>query len=152
MNGSGSLDLSIRADCGKRIVPYLRRRLRAAHRLLKSPPRELSVALVSDATMADLHQRYLGISGPTDVLSFELERDRRGRVTAGEVIVCIPQARRQGTAGLKREALLCAVHGLLHLCGFDDRTRRGYAVMHGTEDRILSQVGAGKVFGRGVER
>ena len=42
--------------------------------------------------------------------------------------------------------LLYALHGMLHLCGFDDRTAAGFKRMHGTEDRILTRLGVGPVF------
>jgi probable rRNA maturation factor len=123
------------------MVPYLRRHLLAAARNLNPPLKELSVALVGDAAMSRLHQHYLGESGPTDVLSFELEHDKKRRCTNGEVIVCVPQARRQATGVARDEVLLCALHGMLHLCGFDDRTARDFTAMHRAEDRILRRIG-----------
>ena len=143
------LDLTITAAAGKPLVPYLRRHLRAAHAVLKPSLAELSVALVGDATMADLHERFMGIPGPTDVLTFPLDEDARGRVTAGEVVVCVPEARRRAKAegtDLRREVLLYALHGMLHLSGYDDQTPAEFARMHRAEDRILSQIGVGTVF------
>jgi probable rRNA maturation factor len=111
----------------------------------------MSLALVGDRRMAELHERFMGIAGPTDVLTFELDHDARGRVTAGEVVVCVPfavrQARQTGVA-VRKEVLLYALHGMLHLCGFDDRTARDFAVMHEREDDILKKLGVGAVFAR----
>jgi probable rRNA maturation factor len=96
-----------------------------------------------------LHQRHLGIAGPTDVLTFPIETDRSGRVLFGEIYVCVPVARRRsrelGTQ-LQRELLLYSLHGLLHLCGFDDRTAVQYQRMHRMEDLILRRLGVGAVF------
>ena len=117
--------------------------------MIRSPLRELSLALVGDARMSQLHQQYMGIPGPTDVLTFPIEEDGRGRIVAGEVVVCVPEARRQARArgtDAGREVLLYALHGLLHLDGFDDRTARGFRDMHATEDRILTRLGVGPVF------
>jgi probable rRNA maturation factor len=192
------LRLSIHAEAGKNLVPDLRRGLLGAHRLLKRCRlEELSVALLGDAKMRQLHARHLHQPTVTDVLTFELEHDARGRVIGGEVIVCVPQAQRQSGGGekrtdfgklrraeesgrsgktftpalprrtgrgrtktsaglvgraspaarLKNEVLLCALHGMLHLCGFDDRTERQYTAMHRAEDRLLSRLGIGPVFG-----
>jgi rRNA maturation RNase YbeY len=98
-----------------------------------------------------LHEQFLGIGGPTDVLTFELDHDARGRVVAGEVVVCVPyaklEARRRGVA-VEKELLLYALHGMLHLCGFDDRTGRDFAIMHRREDEILKKLGVGTVFAR----
>ena len=150
--GSAPFSLSVIAATGWRYVPFLRKHLPAAHALLKPPLRELTVALVGDRRMGELHQRFLDIRGPTDVLTFPLETDSRGRATAGEVVVCVPEARRRareaGTA-LQSELLLYALHGLLHLSGFDDRTARGFAAMHRTEDDILTRLGVGPVFAAG---
>jgi probable rRNA maturation factor len=91
----------------------------------------------------------MNIAGPTDVLTFPLESDSRGRYVVGEVILCVPEARRraksEGTL-VRNELLLYAVHGLLHLCGFDDTTARGFKRMHHTEDQILNELGIGPVF------
>jgi len=144
-----TLALDITAATGKRHVAYLRRHLRAAHRMLRPLLTELSVALVGDARMAALHARFRGIAGPTDVLTFPLDVDRLGRAASGEVVVCVPEAvrRAKGTNGaVERELLLYALHGLLHLCGYDDRTGSGYRRMHRREDMILIQLGVGPVF------
>jgi len=102
----------------------------------------------------------MSIAGPTDVLTFPLEEGAGGRIIAGEVVICVPEARRQsrkmGTA-IERELLLYALHGMLHLCGFDDRTAAGYQGMHRIEDQILKRLGVGPVFvpqtaGRGNHR
>jgi rRNA maturation RNase YbeY len=141
--------LTITPASGARYVPFLRRHLRAAHAILRPRLRELSLALVGDRRMAQLHEQFLHIAAPTDVLTFPLETDRRGRVTAGEVVVCVPEARRrarvEGTP-VERELLLYALHGLLHLAGFDDRTDPDFAAMHRTEDDILTRLGVGPVF------
>lgn len=145
------LDLSISAASGRELVPFLRRKLLSAHKLLKSPLRRLSIALVGDRTMSRLHQEFMSLPGPTDVLSFPLESDPKGRCIEGELVICIPEARRQvrirGIA-LNEEVLLYAVHGLLHLGGWDDRTKAKYHAMHRKEDQILQQLGVGKVFDR----
>jgi probable rRNA maturation factor len=144
-----SLDIAAAAPTGKAYVPYLRKHLPRAHAFLKTPLREMSVALVGDKRMADLHERFMNIPGPTDVLTFELDHDARGRVTAGEVVVCVPyalgHARKSGVPA-RDELLLYALHGMLHLCGFDDRTTRDFAKMHRREDEILKRLGVGAVF------
>ena len=144
-----ALTLTLTAATGREHVAYLRRHLRAAHTLLAPPLAELSLALVGDKRMADLHVRFMAIAGPTDVLTFPLDEDARGRVTAGEVVVCVPEAKRRAgehAVTVRQELLLYALHGLLHLCGFDDRTDRDFRRMHRTEDDILARLGVGPVF------
>jgi probable rRNA maturation factor len=110
---------------------------------------EFSLVLIGDRRMSDLHAQFMGIAGPTDVLTFPLDQDARGWVTAGEVYVCVPEATRQARARkipLRLELLLYGLHGMLHLGGYDDRTARDFALMHRTEDAILSGLGFGPVF------
>ena len=146
---AANLSLSMRADAGAAYVPFLRRHLRAAHRILRPPLRELSVALVGDRRMSQLHRQFMKVNGPTDVLTFPLDFDRRGRPVSGEVVVCVPEARRRAKregVAVERELLLYALHGLLHLCGYDDRTDAAFRAMHRTEDQILTRLGVGPVF------
>jgi probable rRNA maturation factor len=143
------LNLSIRAGRYTAHARFLRRHLIAAHAMLAPPLNELSLALIGDRAMSQLHERYLNIAGPTDVLTFPLDADRRGRPISGEVVICVPEARRRAAEiriPLSHELLLYAVHGLLHLCGFDDRTARGYGAMHRMEDRLLTALTIGAVF------
>ncbi len=97
---------------------------------------EISVAVVDDAEMSRLHADFLQIEGPTDVLTFPLEGDsleawagpidaRRGsgRRICGEVVIGGDMAVRvAGELGSppSEEVILYLVHGLLHLCGYDD--------------------------------
>jgi probable rRNA maturation factor len=133
-------------------VPFLRTNIRKALNLLHSPVTDLSIAIVPSNMMSRLHKKHMGIRGPTDVLTFALDHDARGRPTAGEIILCSTVARRQAqqcSHSLRDELLLYAVHGLLHLSGFDDRTASAFAAMHAKEDQILTQLGIGPVFTRG---
>lgn len=99
--------------------------------------------------MAALHKKFLHVDGPTDVLTFALEQTETGKCLTGEIVLCVPfaqqQAARRGTS-TERELLLYALHGVLHLSGFDDLTKSGYQRMHAEEDRILTAIGVGPVF------
>ncbi len=102
--------------------------------------RKVVVALVDDASIAELHERYLHKSGPTDVLSFP----------HGEIVVSGDTARREAEArGIPplHELVLYVVHGALHLAGHDDRKPAQQAQMRAAERRILSELGYGDVFG-----
>src|SRR6185437_1058966 len=111
---------------------------RASH-FLRAPLHELAVIFIGDKRMSELHDQFMGLPSPTDVLTFPMDEDARGRPLTGEVYVCIPEARRQarrrGTR-VAHEVLLYALHGMLHLSGFDDRTDADYGKMHRMEDQI----------------
>lgn len=138
---------------------YVRRRLGEAWvHLPRNRLEAVSVVLVGDALMSELHRRSHGDATPTDVLTYELEYAAGGDVSEGEIVVCVPEARRRVGAdimGLRREVLLYALHGVLHLCGMDDGTEREFARMHRKEDEILTRIGVGAVFdaeGRAARR
>jgi probable rRNA maturation factor len=96
-----------------------------------NPLAELSVLLVELDVMAELHQRWMDLPGPTDVMSFpmdELDATRRPdslddpESILGDIVLCPPfakdQARRAGHS-LADELHLLTVHGVLHLLGYD---------------------------------
>ena len=136
------------ARSGRAYVPFLRRTLAKVVRQTAAPE-TLSFVLVGDDTMSRLHAQFLNIAGPTDVLTFELDHDAKGNVTNGEIIVCVPEARRQskqhGTR-IEHELLLYCLHGILHLIGYDDLDEASHRRMHAAEDRILTAIGIGPVF------
>ena len=91
---------------------------------------EISVWLISDRRMAQLHRQFLGQTGPTDVLTFR----------HGEIFIGVEMAKRQAPMfgnSLMRELQLYIVHGLLHLHGFDDRTQAEARKMQTTQKKIL---------------
>jgi probable rRNA maturation factor len=141
--------LKVIADTGKAYAPFVRQMLRRARLLVREPLAELTVIFVGDRRMIELHDQFMNLPTTTDVLTFPLEVDRRGRPISGEVYVCIAEARRQANARKTRvqdEVLLYSLHGMLHLCGFDDRTEPEYRRMHDREDAILTRLGVGRVF------
>ena len=89
---------------------------------------ELSVTFVSDTEIARLHGRYLGSPHVTDVLSFALHGD--GEEPLGDVYVGHGQAVRQAAeagAAPEEELARLAVHGALHVLGYDHPEGEGRA-------------------------
>ncbi|HOD79915.1 MAG: Endoribonuclease YbeY [Planctomycetes bacterium ADurb.Bin126] len=100
----------------------------------------VDLAVVDESAMAELNRRYLGHSGTTDVISFDLS-DASQRGIAAQVVVCGDVAARQGPLhGLTpaEELMLYVVHGLLHLMGYDDQSVRGASRMRARQDEILA--------------
>jgi len=141
--------IAFHAKTGRAHLPYLRRLLARAIQHIRYCPVDLSIALVGDKRMAQLHEQFMDIPGPTDVLTFELDHDARGRCVSGEIVVCVPYATRAAKRlrhEIRHELLLYALHGVLHLSGYDDRTPTAYQRMHRREDQILTLLGVGAVF------
>ena len=107
---------------------------------------DLSFVVVDDARMAELHERYAGVSGPTDVLSFPLGEDP---VLLGEVVISADTARREAAARghpAYDELLLYAVHGVMHLVGHDDHEPADRRRMRRAERRALAALGTASVY------
>jgi probable rRNA maturation factor len=114
---------------------------------------EVRIRIIADAAMAAAHERYSGVPGTTDVLTFDLAE---GTTAQGEpfdvdVLLCIDEAERQARArghGVRDELLLYAVHALLHCLGENDHDERDAQRMHAREDRTLAALGLGPVYAR----
>jgi probable rRNA maturation factor len=104
---------------------------------------EISLAFVDNATIQTLNNRYLNHDEPTDVLSFPLSEPGAKRL-AGELVlgaeVAQAQAKERGH-DVQAELALYVIHGLLHLCGYDDETAKGAAQMRQRERHYLRQLG-----------
>lgn len=119
------------------------------------PQISLSVVLLGDDRMTELHEQFTGIDGTTDVLSFDMidrntaKRDTDKHCVNGEIYVCVDEARRQAIErehDIRHELLLYLTHGLLHLLGYDDHDPGKHRVMHRKEDELLTAIGVGPVF------
>src|SRR4051794_8866875 len=110
---------------------------------------ELSVLLVELDVMADLHERWMDLPGPTDVMAFpmdELDSARRpdaseaGPALLGDIVLCPAfakdQARKAGHS-LMDELHLLTVHGVLHLLGYDHAEPAEEREMFTLQKRIL---------------
>lgn len=102
----------------------------------------LSLAVVDTDEITELNRRFLGRAQPTDVLSFPLKDDNSDLF--GEVVICADIAAREASErGIEfdTELTLYALHGLLHLLGYDDETDQLREQMQKREQEILSQFG-----------
>ena len=104
---------------------------------------EIGLAFVDNATIHRLNKRFLDHDEPTDVLSFPLS-DPSARKLTGELVIGVEVARSQAeTRGhdVGAELALYAIHGLLHLCGHDDKTETAAARMRERERHYLTALG-----------
>lgn len=93
----------------------------AARYRLAAP--EVTLAFVGERAIRTLNRKWMKKDRPTDVLSFPLgEKAADGRFYLGDIVIAVPVAARQARArghGLERELRLLAIHGFLHLLGYD---------------------------------
>jgi len=97
---------------------------------------EVAVVLVDDETISQLNFKYRHRKGPTDVLSFPFHTEE----LLGDVFISLDTARLQAKEyghNLTREVKLLLIHGILHLCGYDDQGKESTKKMRAREAYYL---------------
>lgn len=115
---------------------------------------EVSVTFMADEEIRQVNAEYRGIDKPTDVISFALEEMTDGEVAIiteqgmptilGDIIISVDTAKRQAVEyehSIDREIGFLALHGFLHLLGYDHMTAEDEAKMFGRQKEILSSFG-----------
>jgi len=109
---------------------------------------EIGVILVDDRRIAAVHRRWLGLAGPTDVITFDLSAGTAGPpgsgVLAGDIVVSTETARRMARAvgwTPRQELAYYIVHGVLHLTGYDDHTAADRRQMRARERAVMKACG-----------
>jgi len=122
-----------------------------------NPAAEVSVVFVDDAYIHRLNREYRGVDRPTDVLSFAMQEmvdeepaidedfqaefDENEGPLLGDIIISLETAVRQAKEynhSLEREVAFLAVHGFLHLLGYDHMEEAETRVMRLREEAILA--------------
>lgn len=111
---------------------------------------EVSVALVDDAYIRELNRQYRAKDTPTDVLSFAMresvpeevaiEGELEAEKLLGDIVISVERAREQSEEyghSFEREMGYLAVHGLLHLLGYDHEDEHNRNIMREKEEEIL---------------
>jgi probable rRNA maturation factor len=106
------------------------------------PDSELNMRIVNEDEMSELHIKWLGLAGPTDVLSFPMDELKpnsksEGPGIVGDIVLCPAFAEKNGKQSLEKELELLTVHGVLHLLGFDHAEKIEEAAMFKLQDEIL---------------
>src|SRR5947208_15681655 len=117
----------IAIHANEEVIPIDRGRMREIVRGVLEGERvadhEISLAFVDNPTIHTLNKRYLDHDEPTDVLSFPLSEPNAKKL-AGELVVGVEVAQAQAAErghAVEVELALYVIHGLLHLCGYDDK-------------------------------
>ena len=117
------------------------------------PLAELSILIVDEAAMSQLHEQWMGEPGPTDVLAFPMDELRPSPggsrqegdapldpALLGDVVLCPQVAAKQAAeAGhdTRQELELLCTHGILHLLGYDHAEPEEHAEMFGLQGELL---------------
>ncbi|HWV99179.1 MAG TPA: rRNA maturation RNase YbeY [Candidatus Acidoferrum sp.] len=113
--------------------------------LLQKESFDLSVCLVDAPEITRLNEKFLQHRGSTDVITFDYGDAAEPELLSGEIFVCLDEAVKQARrfrTSWQSELVRYVVHGILHLCGYDDRKPRARRTMKREEDRLVKQLTA----------
>lgn len=109
---------------------------------------EFNVIIVTSDFIHELNKNYRNIDRVTDVISFALEDDKTFNLdnyrVLGDIYICLDKVKSQALEyghSFKRELSFLAVHGLLHLLGYDHMTKEEEKVMFAKQEEVLSRYG-----------
>ena len=116
---------------------------------------EINLIITDETQVQQLNSQFRGINAPTDVLSFEnmpdpdfSQIDPSGDAYLGDIVIAYPVAQKQAQAHghtTLDEIILLAVHGALHLLGFDHDTPENKHQMWAVQQQIMTQLGLSHV-------
>ena len=141
--------------------PFLKKLLEKALKHLNQPSDllEMTLSIVSPEQIRELNKQFRDVDAVTDVLSFPTcDNPTRGAITVvceeinpetdlcniGDVIICMERAKEQANEyghSLKRELAFLALHGMLHLLGYDHIQEDDEKQMFTLQNEILTQAG-----------
>jgi probable rRNA maturation factor len=140
------IDVLIDSDLWKEMEDagsVARRAINAAAALLSTPSAELAIVLTDDSAIRLLNRTWRGIDAATNVLSFPTGRMGDEPLLIGDIVLAYEtiaaEARAEGKPFAHHVAHL-AVHGFLHLLGYDHLRAKEAATMEGLERDILRRL------------
>ncbi|MBH0168658.1 MAG: rRNA maturation RNase YbeY [Bacillota bacterium] len=127
--------------------------LEKAAEMEKTGQAEVSITIVSKERIQEINKEYRQKDSVTDVISFAMEEmgEDETEIIGGEetrflgdIIICLDVAKEQAEEyghSLEREMGFLAVHGFLHLLGYDHMNDEDEKRMFGRQEEILEQYG-----------
>lgn len=109
---------------------------------------ELAIVFIDNEAMSFLHKEWMGLDGPTDVMSFPMDELRPGTTEApaegllGDIVISPAVANQHAAVGghsVADEIALLVTHGLLHLLGYDHHDAEEKQRMFGLQHELLEQ-------------
>ncbi|MEI9906982.1 MAG: rRNA maturation RNase YbeY [Actinomycetota bacterium] len=110
-----------------------------------NPACDLNVLLVDKTEMTEMHIKWMDEPGPTDVLSFPMDEVRPNfpdEAILGDIVLCPEVAEGQARAAghsQEHELSILAVHGLLHLVGYDHVDPKDEKIMFELQENLVSR-------------
>ncbi len=115
----------------------LKKFIREKLRELNVKEKEINIVLTDDEYIRSLNKNYRGMDSSTDVLSFSMDEN----ILWGDIYISLDTALKQAEEhgwDLEREIKFLAIHGLLHLLGYNDEDEEGYNTMMKLAEELLT--------------
>jgi probable rRNA maturation factor len=138
-----TIDVLVESDLWKSVrdpASVAKRAVEAAAAMLSTPPAELAIVLTDDSAIRSLNRVWRGIDAPTNVLSFPTSGPSGADRLIGDIVVAYETVAREAAAQGKPFAhhlAHLAVHGFLHLLGYDHERDSDAERMEGIERDVL---------------
>ena len=147
---------SILIDRREPLADLLNQAINEAVRLSGGPEEaEVSLMMVDDQRIHALNQEYRRVDRPTDVLSFALQEEMEEEPDSefedemlGDIVISAERAREQAEEyghSFEREIIYLAVHGTLHLLGYDHEEEKDKQKMRSKEEEVMAILGLERV-------
>lgn len=151
MDGEALIEVDVIADhpdAGERLQARLASLSRFAIRSQggDAGPWSVAILLTTHERMRSMHREFMGIDSTTDVMTFPAEPEPGSRTRGGDIVISLDCAAEQGREygnGVAEEAAFLAVHGVLHLCGWDDADEDDRARMLARQQEIIDAFASG---------
>lgn len=122
---------------------FLKQFLKEMNNIEGSKIKQLSFVFCSDIFLLDINRRYLNQNNFTDIITFNLNTEKYGKAE-GEIYISIERIRENAikyNTTIDKELHRVIFHGVLHLCGYLDKTNKQASVMRTKEDFYLQRFG-----------
>ena len=120
----------------------VREAIAAAAAMLSTAGGEVSIVLTDDEAIRALNREWRGIDKPTNVLSFPASKTGESRLL-GDIVIAYETLRREGDdedRDFLHHLAHLAVHGFLHLSGYNHETDEQAEAMEGIESKIMTRL------------
>ncbi|MCX5719185.1 MAG: rRNA maturation RNase YbeY, partial [Nitrospirae bacterium] len=107
----------------------------------KKVPGDLKFIFTNDHNILDINRKFLRHDYYTDVISFDYSK---GNIVNGEIYISVETLKNNAilyNMGMKEELLRVMIHGILHLCGYRDESKKAKDLMFGRQEKILKEFG-----------
>lgn len=100
-------------------------------------PADISVILCTDEYLLEMNKKYLAHDYYTDIITFDYSEDK---MVCGELFISVDRVKdnaEKEKVSIEKELMRVIIHGVLHLCGYGDKTKKQKETMRKKEDEAL---------------